>query len=87
MLLPLPHITFLVHWKVPAGASSAGWRLSSDMYATSLPGGYSAHADYMEAWDKNTKDTFVTQCLQVGKDCQVRWLGDGRTLINAPGVN
>jgi hypothetical protein len=83
--VPIPHIEFLVYWPVTSGTSS-GWRLSSDMYSTSIPGGYSAHADYMEGWDPTIRDLFTQQCLVVGKDCQVRWLGDGRTLVDPAGI-
>lgn len=79
--VPIPHIEYLVFWPVTAG-NSANYRLSSDMYSTSIRGGYSAHADYMEGWDPTIRDLFVDQCLVAGKDCQVRWLGDGRALLD-----
>lgn len=83
--VPIPHIEYLVFWPVTSG-NSANYRLSSDAYSTTIRGGYSAHADYMEGWDPTIRDLFVDQCLVVGKDCQVRWLGDGRTLVDPPGI-
>ncbi len=83
--VPIPHIEFLVFWPITSG-NSGNYRLSSDMYSTSIPGGYSAHADYMEGWDPTIRDTFTQQCLVAGKDCQVRWLGDGRTLLDPAGI-
>ena len=77
----IPVITTNVVWDVPAGGVT-GWRLSSDMYATNLPGGLSAHADFMEAWDPAIRDTFTTKCVRGAFDCQVRYLGDGRVLLD-----
>jgi hypothetical protein len=47
------------------------------MYATSLPGGRSAHADWMMGWDAPTMKTLVTQCLNKGLDCGVNFIGNG----------
>jgi hypothetical protein len=63
---------------VPGGANPAAtWRLTSDMYAASLPGGRSAHADWMMGWDAPTMKTLVTQCLNKGLDCGVNFIGNG----------
>ncbi|GJG89224.1 hypothetical protein tb265_44050 [Gemmatimonadetes bacterium T265] len=78
--VPLPEITEHFDFPVLAGAVPSRWRLSSDMYGTSLPGGYSAHADWMLGWDTTTMKTIVTQCLNKSVDCQVGMLGNGQTL-------
>ncbi|HEY0778816.1 MAG TPA: DUF1996 domain-containing protein, partial [Gemmatirosa sp.] len=66
--VPLPEITEHFDFPVMAGAVPTRWRLSSDMYSTSLPGGYSAHADWMLGWDTTTMRTVVTQCLNKSVD-------------------
>jgi hypothetical protein len=75
----IPAITMNVLYANPNG-SSAGWRLASDMYDASLPPGFSAHADWMEAWDPEIVETFVERCLNPALDCQSHLLGDGRTI-------
>jgi hypothetical protein len=59
---------------------AARWRLSSDRYATTLPGGYSAHADWFNGWDDATQRKWITRCLQANRDCHGDLLGDGTTL-------
>ena len=76
----LPEITEHFDFPVLQGAVPSRWRLSSDMYSTSLPGGYSAHADWMLGWDTATMKTVVNQCLNASVDCQVGLLGAGQTL-------
>lgn len=76
----LPIITEIFHWPVAAGADPSKWRLTSDMYALSTRGGYSAHADWMNGWNPVFFRAIVTNCLQAGRDCLVGLLGDGREL-------
>lgn len=73
----IPAITFNVLY--PA-RDVTGWRLSSDMYSTDLPGGFSAHADWFEGWDPEISETFVENCVQRGVDCHSHLLGDGRAI-------
>jgi len=75
----IPAITFKVHWKAPAGGTK-GWRLSSDMYDASLPGGLSAHGDWFEAWDPEIVKAFVENCDNPAVDCHSHLLGDGREI-------
>jgi hypothetical protein len=77
----LPEITEHFDWPVTAGAAPAYWRLASDMYSTSIPGGFSAHADWMNGWDPATMTTIVTQCLNKSLDCLVGLTGTGKTLF------
>jgi Domain of unknown function (DUF1996) len=78
----IPEIMFNIYYPQPAGSTS-GWRLSSDMYASSIAGGYSAHADYMEGWDPEIVKTFVTNCDNRAVDCHSHLLGDGRMMYNS----
>jgi hypothetical protein len=79
----IPEISFNIYYKVPAGSSSKDWRLSSDMYASSTPGGYSAHGDWFEGWDRPVAESFVKNCLQPSSDCHSHLLGDGRMIYNS----
>jgi hypothetical protein len=76
----LPEITEHFDFPVRVANESAHWRLSSDMYDQAMPGGFSAHADWMNGWDPATMRTIVTQCLNKALDCGVASIGDGRAL-------
>ena len=73
----IPAITFNVLYPV---RDVKGWRLSSDMYDATKPGGFSAHADWFEGWDPNVAETFVKNCVNKAVDCHSHLLGDGRTI-------
>ena len=75
----LPEISFHILYTVPAGGN-VNWRLSSDMYDPSKPGGYSAHGDWFNGWDPNASDAFVKNCTSQPKDCHSHLLGDGREI-------
>ncbi|HET8934413.1 MAG TPA: DUF1996 domain-containing protein [Polyangiales bacterium] len=75
--VPIPAITMNVIYKP---GTATGLRLSSDMYDTKLPGGYSAHADWFGAWDPAIVDTFVSKCINPALDCHSHLLGDGRAM-------
>jgi hypothetical protein len=81
--IAIPEISFNVYYTVPAGTRSSTWRLSSDMYDSKLPGGYSAHGDWFEGWDRQVAETFVKNCDQASKDCKSHLLGDGRMIYNS----
>jgi hypothetical protein len=72
----IPQVTFVVKWKIPAGANSSQLRLSSDMYSGG-PGGYSLHGDYLEGWDDPVRDQFVANCSSKRLDCHSNLLGVG----------
>jgi hypothetical protein len=76
----MPEVTQIFSFTLTASSAPAFWRLASDMYSTTLPGGLSAHADWMNGWDLATMQTFVSRCLNKGLDCGVNALGDGREL-------
>ena len=77
----LPVITEHFDFLVTATSAPQFWRLSSDMYSTSLPGGLSAHADWMYGWDKTTMETIVKACLNKAVDCGVGSIGNGFELF------
>lgn len=64
---------------------NAKYRLASDNYSTTYPGGYSLHADWMNGWDEGTINRVVKNCLNNPRDCGgASNLGDGQKLY---GVN
>ncbi len=76
----LPEITFNIFYQVTESNSTVRWRLASDNYSNSLPGGYSAHADWFNGWRQDILDAQVRNCSRTGLDCGSGMLGDGRTL-------
>jgi len=75
----LPEISLNIRWLRTENMNIAALRLSSDCISE-LPGGYSAHGDWMEAWEPEIRDTFVTRCINPTFDCHANLLGDGREL-------
>jgi hypothetical protein len=76
----IPAISYHVLYKVSPGTSTAGWRLSSDLYDRGLPAGYSVHGDWLGAWDADVLATWTRLCVQVTGSCGSHLLGDGRAL-------
>jgi len=75
--VPLPQLTIITHWRVPAGGSG-NLRLSSDR-----PGarrGASGHADYMEGWNRRILARWSQSCLREGRDT-TNSLCDGGHLV------
>jgi hypothetical protein len=74
--VPLPELSLHIQY---------GWsnlntlRLSSDHNGNAA--GLSLHADFFEAWDRNTMNTFITNCLNKSKDCHAYLLGNGTALL------
>jgi hypothetical protein len=77
--VPIPAITFNIPYRVPAEGTD-GWRLVSDGYDASKPGGYSAHGDWFGAWDPEIAETWTRDCVNAGVDCHSHLLGDGREM-------
>ncbi len=73
----IPLISYNVHYPVGSSGTSK-WRLASDNYQTTSPGGYSGHGDWMNGWDPVFMRGFVKNCLLANKDCHAHLLGDGR---------
>lgn len=76
----LPTLTEKIRYRVTESGSTAFWRLSSDNYPSSTPGGYSVHADWFGGWDQNIERTWVQRCLNAAMDCHGFLLGDGREI-------
>lgn len=74
----LPEITFRIVYKVTEENQTTHWRLSSDIYDTSLPAGRSMHGDWYDGWKADVKDAWTTHCVRARKDCHSHLLGDGR---------
>jgi len=72
-------VSYHIRYLVPS-SGTAGWRLSSDMYDRSLPGGFSLHGDWFAAWDEAIVKTFVENCNNPAVDCGSHMLGDGREM-------
>lgn len=81
----IPLITFNIEYEVGAGVDSSKWRLASDMYDKSLPGGYSLHGDWMDGWDSAVSDVWGVTCLRAQRDCGSTNLGDGRQALEFQG--
>lgn len=77
--IAIPEITFNVQYS-SVSAPTAGYRLASDMYPTSSPGGYSGHGDWFNGWDPLVSKAFVQHCIQPAVDCHSHLLGDGRRI-------
>lgn len=77
----LPEITFNIAYLVPKSNDPLHWRLSSDKYDSSLPGGYSSHGDWFNGWQEEVSNSWAKSCLAAGKDCHSHLLGDGRMIF------
>lgn len=76
----IPHISINTNYKVLKAGETKNWRLASDNYATSLPGGYSGHGDWVSGWNQIFIEGFVKNCINKGVDCHASLLGDGRMI-------
>lgn len=76
----LPEVQFSVSYTVQAGDDLRAWRLSSDRYDTTQPGGYSNHSDWINGWKPEVMDVWIQKCVRAGMDCKGALLGDGRAL-------
>jgi hypothetical protein len=76
--VPLPEITYNIHYRVTAANQPTFWRLSSDTY--NGPAGYSSHGDWWNGWDQGAMEAFVRTCNNQALDCKSHLLGDGRSI-------
>jgi len=74
----VPEITFNIEFLVGANDDLGRWRLSSDNYDKSLPGGFSSHGDWFYGWDPKVADAFTINCNRTKRNCHSHLLGDGR---------
>jgi hypothetical protein len=77
----LPSITLNASYTVREQDAPLRWRLSSDVYDRSLPGGYSSHGDWFNGWRSDVSEAWAKSCLQAQKDCHAHLLGDGRKIF------
>ena len=76
----VPVVSYNVLYPVTASTDTRGWRLSSDTYAASSPGGYSVHGDWFDGWDPAVKRTWTAGCVNRPVTCGSHMLGDGRVM-------
>jgi Domain of unknown function (DUF1996) len=76
----LPQITFNVSWRVPVGATGSEYRLSSDGYPATTPGGYSMHGDWFMGWKPEVRDVWTNGCLRALRDCHAHLTGGGQEM-------
>jgi hypothetical protein len=74
----VPNIILNVRYLVQNANDPTFWRLSSDMNGNGA--GLSAHADWFDGWVPAIRDTWVRNCSQSPRNCEVDNLGDGREL-------
>jgi hypothetical protein len=66
----IPQITLNADFPVPAGTNPRQhWRLASDDYVTSQPGGFSAHADVFINWNMEVQRAWLQTCVREGNSC------------------
>lgn len=75
----LPEISYIMHFPIPAGRSTANWRLASDNY-TGGPGGYSMHGDWINGWVPDLPPIWTQRIINRGLSGGSHILGDGRTM-------
>jgi len=83
----IPSITFNVRYPVNVDGETAFWRLSSDMYPTTTPGGYSVHGDWFNGWDPQFAAIWLEKCIRAGVDCHATLMGDGRLMYWTPATH
>ena len=76
----IPGITVNVNFNITKPNQTATWRLASDNYSRALPGGYSAHADWVNGWDESVMAGIIKNCINAKRDGHSHLLCDGRTL-------
>jgi hypothetical protein len=74
----LPEISFNVMYTAKTRDAALKWRLISDNYDTTKPGGYSSHGDWFNGWRHDISEAWFRNCLVTKKDCHSHLLGDGR---------
>ena len=65
----IAHISQNATYKIEPNENTATWRMSSDNYASTIPGGYSTHADYWGMWTNYWQNRIVKQCNNSPVDC------------------
>ena len=80
----IPAITQLIDYALSPNQNTKTWRLSSDNYSASLPGGASAHADWWGGWKVYWANRLTHQCNNLMVNCGVNYIGlnDGIAINN-----
>ena len=78
--ITLPEVAITAVYPVVEANAPLRWRLASDAYDTSIPGGYSLHADWFGGWKPEIMKTWIKDCINAAKDCSAHMLGDGRVM-------
>ncbi len=78
--IAIPKIDMQIRYQPPPNGDVSKWRLSSDMYPDTSPGGYSGHGDWFNGWKPEIIDLIVKKCLNAGVNCGTDFLPDGRTM-------
>jgi len=76
--IAIPQIALNMRYKVKTGMDLSKWRLASDNYDKSLPGGYSSHADWINGWDEKIMEGIIKNCINIKGDCHAHLLGAGK---------
>ncbi len=77
----LPEVAITAVYPVVEANAPLRWRLSSDNYDTSTPGGYSLHADWFGGWKPDIVTAWTRNCINAARDCQAHLLGGGRMML------
>ncbi|WP_084360394.1 DUF1996 domain-containing protein [Hydrogenophaga palleronii] len=77
--VPLPVISYVMHFPIPPGRDTSNWRLSSDNYVGGQ-GGYSIHADWINGWVENLPPVWTKLIINRGLSGGSYMIGDGRTM-------
>lgn len=78
----LPAISYEVYWSITAAnvGRMPKWRLSSDNYDPTKPGGFSAHGDYIGGWDPATMAKIIANCDNPSVDCHANFVSQTEIL-------
>lgn len=71
----IPNISQIAMFTIKPGMNPATWRLSSDNYSSSLPGGYSLHADWWGAWKNYWSLRLRNECNRKPFGCGTNYIG------------
>ena len=75
--IPLPQITTLFRWRVPA-SGMANWKLASDMMHEGVEPGTTAHSDWYNGWNADIFQQMLDNCYNKPdgwRDCSMNLVG------------